>query len=200
MKETMDSELECRLNRLRSDVRAWAKWHDLWHDCDFFDYTDQVQPVEWDETAYVLVLAADGPLAQVVMGSLGGYEYRPEPFEKILKRHGFWYENHDYGSLWIYPSDKTIRKDFRAYMRWKWVCSLIRPEFDALHGELYEHFASKPGDLARLHWRGFEELVASVLESQGYDVQLGSGGNDGGVDIRLLQRGGGGGGGGGSDR
>ena len=188
MTQIADRELERRIVRLHDDVRAWAQRHDLWHDCDFFDYTERIQPVEWDDTAYVSVLAADGPLASVVLGSVGGYEYQPERFEEILKSHGFWYENYDYGSLWIYPSDERIRKDYHPYMRWKWICSLVKPGFDRLYSELYDHFASRPEDLAKLDWREFEKTVASLLESQGYEVQLGSGRSDGGVDIRLLQR------------
>ena len=188
MAQIADRELERRVARLQNDVKAWARRHDLWYDCDFFDYTERIKPVEWDDTAYVSVLAADGPLAEVVIGSVGGYEYAPERFEEILKAHGFWYENCDYGSLWIYPFDERIRQDYRRYMRWKWICSLVQPGFDMLYGELYEHFASRPRDLAKLDWRAFEKTVASLLESQGYEVHLGSGGSDGGVDIRLLQR------------
>ncbi|MDE2980453.1 MAG: restriction endonuclease [Gemmatimonadota bacterium] len=188
MTQIADSQLQNRIVRLRNDVESWAQRRDLWLDCDFFDYTDRIKPVEWDDTAYVLVLAADGPLADVVMGSGGGYAYQPEEFENILRQHGFWYENHDYGSLWIYPFDEELRQDYRPYMRWKWICSLIQPGFDLLYSELYEHLSSRPGDMAKLDWRAFEKIVASLLESQGYDVQLGSGRSDGGVDIQLLQR------------
>jgi hypothetical protein len=38
-------------------------------------------------------------------------------------------------------------------------------------------------DLGGLHWRELEELVAELLEKDGYDVQLGKGRKDGGADI-----------------
>lgn len=38
-------------------------------------------------------------------------------------------------------------------------------------------------NLDKLHWREFEELVADLLEKDGYNVELGPGRNDGGVDI-----------------
>jgi Restriction endonuclease len=37
--------------------------------------------------------------------------------------------------------------------------------------------------LDSLHWREFEELIAELLEKDGYSVELGSGRNDGGKDL-----------------
>ena len=90
--------------------------------------------------------------------------------------------------MWIYATDPAFKEEFREYMRWKWVCSLIKPDFDILDQELYAHFASHPGRLSNLQWRDFEKIVAALLESQGYKVELGPGSNDGGTDIRLIQR------------
>ena len=39
--------------------------------------------------------------------------------------------------------------------------------------------------VSRIHWRQFERLVAEYLCRQGYFVELGPGGNDDGVDIRM---------------
>ncbi len=38
-------------------------------------------------------------------------------------------------------------------------------------------------DLSDIHWRQFEEIVATLLEKDGYQVSLGKGTKDGGVDI-----------------
>ena len=38
-----------------------------------------------------------------------------------------------------------------------------------------------------LHWREFEELVAELLQRDGYEVTLGHGRNDGGVDIIAVK-------------
>lgn len=40
-------------------------------------------------------------------------------------------------------------------------------------------------ELPRIHWRQFERLVAEYLHRQGYEVELGPGSNDDGVDIRV---------------
>ncbi len=73
-------------------------------------------------------------------------------------------------------------------MRWKWICSLIQGDFDALNSELYEHFSKNSEQLTRLDWRKFEMLVAELLQAQGFKAELGPGHADGGVDVRLLQR------------
>ena len=43
-------------------------------------------------------------------------------------------------------------------------------------------------DLTRLHWRDFEILLARIFQAQGFEIELGPGSGDEGVDIRLLQR------------
>jgi hypothetical protein len=65
---------------------------------------------------------------------------------------------------------------------------LIQPDIDDVYEEIYAHFAKRPDDLHRLGWRDLEVLIARSLQHQGFQVDLGPGSNDGGVDIRLLQR------------
>ncbi|MBN1680475.1 MAG: restriction endonuclease [Anaerolineae bacterium] len=45
--------------------------------------------------------------------------------------------------------------------------------------------AQNPDTLDRIHWRNFEKLIAEFFERQDYEVELGPGSNDGGIDIRL---------------
>jgi restriction system protein len=57
------------------------------------------------------------------------------------------------------------------------------------HGEFIDQrlidFLSANSDfLSKMHWRKFEELVAEYFHRNGYKVELGSGQNDDGVDIR----------------
>ena len=188
----LDAALENRIARLRDEVKRWARRHELWHDCDFFHYTERVQPVEWDNTAYALALAGDGPLSRIVIGGEDGHDAADhsfvDQFEAILERHGFWYENCDHTEMWIYATGRAFAKAFREYMRWQWICSLIKPEFDILDEELYGYFRGRPDALGNLHWRDFEKIIAALMESQGYQVELGPGSGDGGVDVRLLQR------------
>ena len=192
MRMLLDAALETRIARLQGEVRRWARRHELWHDCDFFDYTERVKPVEWDNTAYALALAGDGPLSRIVIGGEDGYDDAGhsflDQFDATLKRHGFWYENCDHTEMWIYATGRAFAKAFREYMRWKWICSLIKPEFDILDEELYSYFRGTPDALGNLHWRDFETIIAALMESQGYQVELGPGSGDGGVDVRLLQR------------
>lgn len=49
--------------------------------------------------------------------------------------------------------------------------------------EVRAHLVAKYQDRFNVHWRKFEEVVASVFRDLGYDVVLGAGQNDGGVDV-----------------
>jgi restriction system protein len=53
----------------------------------------------------------------------------------------------------------------------------------------YIDFAQNGEDLQQMHWRNFERLTAEFFGRHGYEVQLGPGGNDGGVDIRVWPAG-----------
>ena len=190
--EKRDAFFASRVTALCQEIEKWARANDLWHDCGFFDYLERVDPIEWDDTAYAVVLAAEGDFARVIFSreywAEDGERDLPEEFDQILQRHGFWYEQYDHTEMRIYPYGKSIEAEFREHLRWKWICNLIKPDFDLLNEELYDHFGNTPDRLQALHWRDFEKLVAALMESQGYEVELGPGRNDGGVDIRLLQR------------
>lgn len=51
-----------------------------------------------------------------------------------------------------------------------------------------DFLARNPETLSTMHWRQFEGLAAEWFQRQGYDVQLGPGRNDEGVDLRLWRR------------
>ena len=184
MKETRDEVLEQQVQDLHRKVEIWATANDLWFDCKFFDYIEFVKPVECDRAGYVTVLA--GPLYEMAMSS-GEDPDLVEEFEQILKKSGFWYERWSQ-QLRIYPYGHAMENEFREYMRWKWICSLIKPDFDFMDQDLYNHFGINPDRLSGLGWREFETIVAALLEAQGYQVDLGPGMNDGGIDLKLIQR------------
>ena len=171
-----DLELESKLESLRDEVEAWARRNKLWYDCGFFDYMDRVKPIEWDRTGYATVLAADGPIRQIAISRdyMGGeHEVRlSDEFDQILQDNGFWYENYDHTEMWLYATDPGFEGRFREYMRWKWICSLIKLEFDLLDHELYTYFGDHPEQLSDLRWRDFEKILAALLGSQGYEVEL----------------------------
>ncbi len=50
----------------------------------------------------------------------------------------------------------------------------------------YIDFLAKNGeDFGRIHWRNFERLATEFFRRQGYEVDLGKGTKDGGVDVRV---------------
>jgi hypothetical protein len=64
----------------------------------------------------------------------------------------------------------------------------IVPDFEVIDAQLKEFFAKNPHVLHYLHHRKFEEFLASLFEDLGYEVELGPGSGDRGVDLRLLMR------------
>ncbi len=48
-----------------------------------------------------------------------------------------------------------------------------------------DYFVHNGEDLQRMHWRNFERLTSEFFRRCGYEVQLGPGGHDGGVDVRV---------------
>lgn len=48
-----------------------------------------------------------------------------------------------------------------------------------------DYLSSNPQKLSEMHWRKFEELTAEFFFREGFQVQLGPGSNDDGVDVRI---------------
>jgi hypothetical protein len=53
---------------------------------------------------------------------------------------------------------------------------------------LYRALVGNPDLLHALHWRTFERLLADVLETFGYEIELHQGTKDGGIDIVAVKR------------
>jgi restriction system protein len=51
-----------------------------------------------------------------------------------------------------------------------------------------DYFASNSEDLNRIHWRNFERLTTEFFSRKGYEVELGPGSKDGGVDVRVWPK------------
>jgi len=191
-----DRQLEKRIDGLHAAVKAWAEQNDLWHDAIFrrvvrsFDMRTGVPTVT--------TLCASGSLSELAI--YPGFGAIHDTWEaqrlsdecgRLIESHGFYGEPFDEVRLNIFPLEKhdpLVCGQFREYMRWKWICGLIQGDFDALNAELYEYFGKNSEQLARLHWREYEKLIAEVLQAQGFQTELGPGSADGGVDIRLIQR------------
>lgn len=65
------------------------------------------------------------------------------------------------------------------------------PRTDAAHLDqrFIDFLAAQPGRLHDIHWRNFERLVAEFFNKQRYEVQLGPGTKDGGIDMRVWPQG-----------
>lgn len=183
--EFPDQHIEQRIHQLQVAVQSWATAKALWFDCGFQSYAERVGG-EPTDLPVATILYFSSSFGDMLDGSYPGLD---SEFEAILNAHGFWYERSDSVSVYIYPDeDGPLVKPLADYLRWQWICSLLQPDFADVHEEIYSHFANRPDDLHRLHWREFEILMHRVLQQQGFIAELGPGQGDGGVDIRLLQR------------
>lgn len=59
---------------------------------------------------------------------------------------------------------------------------------DVVDVPLYKTLLQHPELLRTLHWRTFEKLLADVLDSFGYEIELQRGTKDGGIDIFALKK------------
>jgi hypothetical protein len=57
-----------------------------------------------------------------------------------------------------------------------------------INAELVRYLARHPEKMYELNPRKFEELVAELFRAKGYDIELGRGTKDGGIDIRAFLR------------
>ncbi len=48
-----------------------------------------------------------------------------------------------------------------------------------------DYLSANSDDLKSIHWRNFERLTAEFFRRLGYEVQLGPGSKDGGIDVRV---------------
>jgi hypothetical protein len=184
-REVHEAELISSLEQIKSEIEAWAVKNELWHDTSFatpFSFHNEAP-----RSHETLLLISEGPLGRI-FGSDGAFadEYE-KPFTELLGKLGLWFENENHYTMSLYPTDDKVREDYLSLYRWQWLKHLAEKKVYELHCEIFEYFGKYPGDLHRLHWREFEELLDSIFRNQGYYTELGPGRNDGGVDIRLYQ-------------
>lgn len=178
-----DEKLEADIAGLQNAIREWAIAREVWFDSGFRPWLEHVdgEPSEFDPVVSVHYFGSD--FADLVLD--GGLW---QEFSDMVEALGFHYDRETYGTVFYYPVEGARSEAYVRYFRWRWVCSLVQEDFADVYEELYGHFAACPEDLHRLGWRDFEILVARTLQTQGFQVELGPGRGDGGVDIRLLQR------------
>lgn len=180
-----DVQLDNTITLLQDSIQVWAKRHDLWFDCGFQSYSERVDGDPGDMPVATIMWFHD------TFGGMldGDYHGLEQEFSDLLEQQGFWYERYDGVSAYIYPTEENpLYRPFLDYVNWQWICGLVKPDIADVHEEIYSYFANRPEDLHRLSWREFEILLFRIFQNQGFSCELGPGSNDGGVDVRLLQR------------
>lgn len=181
-----DRDLEQRVVHAQNDIKSWAERNDLWHDSGFTTYAKRVEGEPGDE-AVIFILYSSGDLARLLDEDLDP-PLRAE-LDLICESHGFWFDNNDGCSYYFFATTEELQAAYDRYFHWKWVCSLIVEDFGDLYAELYQYFQARPERLYSLQPREFEILLYRIFQSLGYESEVGPGVGDGGVDVRLLQRG-----------
>jgi hypothetical protein len=65
---------------------------------------------------------------------------------------------------------------------------VVQVDLAEINAELVRYLAQHPEKMYELNPRKFEELVAELFRAKGYDIELGRGTKDGGIDIRAFLR------------
>jgi hypothetical protein len=176
--------LNAEIARVKSEIEAWGRQNELWHEESFatpFLYHDDAPEAE--ET---LLLLSEGSINRIFAIDGAYNEFEPS-FLALLDGLGYEFEMPNHYSFALYPKDERLKEDFLRLHRWQWLQHLAKQKLFELHSEVYAHFAKYPQDLQRLEWRQFEELLDAIFKNQGFYTELGSGRNDGGIDLRLYQ-------------
>ncbi len=177
--ETAEELRMAQLEALKAAIEKWAKRHKAWFDSGWHVPHEHksYRPSRGD---ILYMWSEDGVIDLVEM-------HHEREFLELLDAHGFYYEAEDHVTLSFYPQDESVMDEFHRIRLWQWVRDLASKRLYDIHSEVFEHFAKAPETLACLSWRQYEEVLDAIFRNQGYRTELGTGGNDGGVDIRLYQ-------------
>lgn len=182
-----DAYLETKIEELKSTIYSWAQQYDaLWNDCTFTSWMKFFDD-EPTENPYVLLLCPSQRLSDIWYGGYDPNNLLDELYE-IVGASGYEMDDCGCGVIGFSVQDdlEELRKAYRNYFEWQWICSLVQPDFSDLYEEVYTWFHKNPDFLYNLDPRQFEILLDGVFRNNGYKTQLGAGQNDGGVDIRLY--------------
>lgn len=180
-----DIQLALEISKLEAAIQKWAEERDLWLDSGFKEFLQHIGG-EPHSPAVVTVLYTGGDLTRILDEDL---DMDGPSLREIVASLGFSCENRDGYTYYFYADGETLNSAFESYFHWKWVCSLVQQDVGDIYDELYAHFAANPDQFHRLSPRAFEILLSRVFQNQGFTAELGPGSGDGGVDIRLWQRG-----------
>ena len=164
-----DFEIEAKIRRVETEIEKWVRSRDLWGDCGFRDYNDYCDAEPWSDSPVATIFVSDGDFNRVFDGGAGTDELYEE-FTSLLERLEYWCER-DTGRVYLYSVNSRINTSFQEYFHWQWVCSLLKPDFNDVHHELFELLSEKPEYLNKLSWREFEILIYELLRKQGFGVE-----------------------------
>lgn len=115
------------------------------------------------------------------------YGLRGDEWITLMGSLGLYCEFQSYITIIFQPVDEELLDAVKREARFEWVSRLVAPDFAAIYRGVYRYFGENPERMREMHWREFEELLASVFLAQGYETTLGPGGGDEGVDLRLVR-------------
>lgn len=185
IRHVKDAEVERCLSEFKGAIQKWAEENRVSDVCSVRDYLDDSGKEPFDPPV-IAVIYFDGELLEAISGY--NNEELEQSFSSLLAAHGFWYERDTGSTALVLPDEDSDYSAYAEYFHWKWVCSLVEEDVADVYEELYRHFEGRPDDLYNLHWREYEIILARLFQAQGFDVELGKGRGDEGVDIRLIKR------------
>ncbi len=100
---------------------------------------------------------------------------------------GFMYVPRDSVTMILYAEDENLEREVNDAFSFEWTSRLVAPDYAAIYDHIYYYFAKNPQRMKELHWREFEQLLASIFIEQGYKTKLNKGRDDEGVDLRLIE-------------
>jgi restriction system protein len=97
---------------------------------------------------------------------------------QTMDRSVQWFQVEEINTSWAIPlgdlfQTENIPADPEAYLDQRYL----------------DFLAKNSEDLQRIHWRNFERLTAEFFSRKGFVVELGPGGDDGGIDVRVWNGG-----------
>jgi hypothetical protein len=91
-----------------------------------------------------------------------------------MDRSVSWFAAHQEDASWAVPLGELFR------------CENIPDDPEIYFDQRYIDFLTQNSeDLSRIHWRNFERLTAEFFNRRGYEISLGPGTKDGGIDVRV---------------
>jgi hypothetical protein len=187
IKKYSDNELEEKIENLKKIVKTVIEKHNLWDDdyCGFSSYAEYYDD-EPSENPCVLIFWFNGDVLEAING-WSSIDLDEEIYQ-ALEQTEFLFEldDHTVGGFYLVDDESELAEAFRDYFKWNWICDLIKPDYAALYEEIFDRFHKKPDDMYKLSPRKYEEFLEVVFLNNGYRTVLGTGSNDGGVDLRLY--------------